>query len=354
VSTTSFSALSRRAFLGSLGALGLGTATLGLGACAGEEAAGGLSGTAELPTAVDPKTALSIAIRPTQKQLEASGLIGALPFRVKEWVNLGAGPDIIQGFRARSIDIANNAGIPPIQARAIHFDAKIVAVQTVPVPIYTFATTPGSGISTLADLRGKKIAFSQGQAQGVVVLRTLKELGLKHSDVTLVPLTSNQFFTALQSRQVDAAPLGEPNLTKYLGQFERDGAKAVPIKAVDYLSVLWSPVAVLSDPARAAAVRSFIPFWVKGAVWGWENQASYIDAYYVQDQQVTRADGERILAVSPKPVFPTSWDRAIAWEQETADLLADGGFVPRVKAADLFDRRFEKIAAEAAPESYRE
>jgi sulfonate transport system substrate-binding protein len=343
-------ALRRRTFLASLGAT---AAAFGLNACA-EADAGGLSHDAPLPTEVDPATALSIAIRPTQKQLEGSGLIGKLPFQVKEWVNLGAGPDIIQGFRAKSIDIANNAGIPPIQARAINFDAKIVALQSVPIPIYKLATIPGSGISSPADIKGKKIAFSQGQAQGVVVLRTIKELGLKNSDVTLVPLTSNQFFTALQSRQVDAAPLGEPNLTKYLSQFERDGAKAVDVKAVDYLSVLWSPEAVLADPKKAAAVRSFIPFWVQAAVWGWENQASFIDVYYVKDQQVTKGDGERILAASPRPVFPTSWDKAIAWEQETADLLADGGFVPKVKAMDLFDRRFETIAAEAAPAGYRE
>lgn len=344
--------LGRRAFLGSL----VGTAAaLGLSACAQHDAGQPkLTGNAALPTAVDPNTELSISIRTTQKQLEGSGLINKLPFRVKEWINLGAGPDIIQGFRAKSIDVANNAGIPPIQARAINFEAQIVAVQTVPIPIYQLAAIPGSGISTLADIKGKKVAFSQGQAQGVVVLRTIKELGLKNSDVTLVPLTSNQFFTALQSRQVDAAPLGEPNLTKYLTQFGKDGAKAVDFNAVDYLSVLWAPTAVLQDPAKVAAVRSFIPFWVQGAVWGWENQDAYIDVYFVKDQQVTSADGKRILVASPKPVYPTSWDKAIEWEQETADLLAAGGFVPKVKAADLFDRRFEKIAAEAAPASYRE
>src|SRR5205823_72631 len=96
---------------------------------------------------------------------------------------------------------------------------------------------------------------------------------------------------------------------------------------------------------KAAAVRAFVPFWVQGSVWGWENQDAYIDTYYVKDQQVNAADGKRILAAAPRPVYPASWDKAIAWEQETADLLAAGGYVPRVKAADLFDRRFESIAA---------
>jgi sulfonate transport system substrate-binding protein len=342
--------LHRRTFLGAL----TGAAVAGLAGCARDEPAGRLAAAAPLPTAVDPKTALSISIHTSQKQLEGAGLLGKLPFQVREWPNLSAGPDVIQGFRAHSIDVANNAGVPPIQARAINYDAKIVAVQTVPVPIYKFATAPGSSISSLSDLKGKKIAFSQGQAQGVVVLRTLKELGLDKRDVTLVPLTSNQFYTALQSRQVDAAPLGEPNLTKYINQFASDGAKAIEMHAVDYLNILWSPGEVLRDPAKAAAVRAFIPFWVQGAVWAWENRENWTDLYYVKDQQLSRTDAQRVVASTNRPTYPRSWDKAIAWEQETADLLAAGGFIPKVKAADLFDRRFEKVAAEAAPASYQE
>jgi sulfonate transport system substrate-binding protein len=343
--------LNRRALLGALTGAAV---TVGLGACARAQPATGLAAAAPLPTKVDPKTSLSIAIHIGQKQLEGAGLLGTLPFQVSAWPNLTAGPDIIQGFRAHSIDVASNAGVPPIQARAINYDAKIVAVQTVPVPIYKFATAPGSSISSLSDLKGKKIAFSQGQAQGVVVLRTLKELGLNNRDVTLVSLTSTQFYTALQSRQVDAAPLGEPNLTKYINQWARDGAKAIDMHAVDYLTILWSPVEVLSDPAKAAAVRAFIPFWVQGNVWAWENKAKWTDLYYVKDQQLSITDGQRVVASTPKPTYPRNWDKAIAWEQETADLLAAGGFIPKVKTADLFDRRFEKVAAEAAPASYQE
>jgi sulfonate transport system substrate-binding protein len=343
--------LSRRSLLGALAG---GATALGLGACARGAPATGLAAGAPLPSSIDPATALSISIHTSQKQLEGAGLLDKLPFRVKGWPNLSAGPDIIQGFRARSIDVANNAGIPPIQARAIGVEASIVAVQTVTAPIYTFATAPGSGIATLADLKGKRIAFSQGQAQGVVVLRTLKELGLSNTQVKLVPLTSNQFYTALQARQVDAAPLGEPNLTKYLAQWSGNGARAVAMHAVDYLSILWAPTSVLRDPALAAAVAAYIGFWVRGVVWAWENPSAWIDLYYVKDQQVTSADGRRIIAATPRPVFPTTWDRAIAWEQETADLLHAGGFIPKVHASDLFDRRFEKLAAQSAPDSYRE
>jgi sulfonate transport system substrate-binding protein len=89
-------------------------------------------------------------------------------------------------------------------------------------------------------------------------------------------------------------------------------------------------------------------------VWAWENRENWTDLYYVKDQQLSRTDAQRVVASTHKPTYPRSWDKAIAWEQETADLLAAGGFIPNVKAADLFDHRFEKVAAEAAPASYRE
>lgn len=277
-----------------------------------------------------------------------------LPFTVSDWPNLNAGPDIIQGFRAHSIDLAVNAGIPPIQARAIGVGAKIVAVQVRNSPNYVFATAPGSDIRSAADFRGRKIGFSQGQAQGVVVLRALKRAGLANKDVELVALPSTQFLTALQSGQVDVAPLGEPTLTKYLTQYGKDGARGIKTDVVDLLTVLWAPDEVLKDKAKAAAVRSFVPLWARGVAWAWENTDAWIDTYYVKDQGVTREDGKRIVASLRQPRFPVSWDKAIAWEQETADLMAEGGFVPEQDVAGLFDRRFEGLAAGAVPARYRE
>jgi sulfonate transport system substrate-binding protein len=342
--------LSRRKLLGGL----LGTAALGLTGCSGQAAGASLTAAAPLPTTVAPDTELVISIHPTQVALQASGQIDRLPFKVKGWPNISAGPDVIQGFRAHSIDLASNAGIPPIQAQAIDVDTRIVAVSTRQTPLYVFATAPGAPVSGVGDLRGKKIGFSQGQAQGLVVLRVLKQQGLTAKDVQLVKLSSTQFLVALQSKQIDVAPLAEPTLTKYLQQYAKDGAKAIHVDAVDYLTVLWSPAEVLADARKAAAVRAFIPFWARSRVWAYENRDAWIDAYYVKDQAVSAADGRRIVTADEKPVFPRDWGKAQAWEQESADLLAAGGFIKNIKAADLFDRRFEKIAADAVAASYQE
>ncbi|MFI2640164.1 ABC transporter substrate-binding protein [Streptomyces sp. NPDC018610] len=349
------SAPDRRLFLSSL--LGVAAAAAGLSGCAGSSAAASRSSadlSAPLARKVPPGTSLKIASYQNTQQLQSKlAKFPPLPFTVSDWLNIGAGPDVINAFRAHSLDVANNAGIPPIQAHYQGYDARIVAVGLTRKPNYLFATKPGSDIRSVHDFEGRRLAFSQGQAQGVVLLRALKEAGLKYDDVKLVPLTSNQFLTALQSGQVDVAPLGNSQAPAYLKQYGGKGAHTIPTDVVDLLNLLWAPVSVLADEAKAAAVAAYIPRWAKGLVWQWEHPDVWNREFYVKTQNLSLAQAEAVTELANKPLFPPSWDEAIKWEQETADLLAEGGFVKGFKVDSLFDRRFESIAAEAVAAEYR-
>uniref|UniRef100_A0AAU2A8B3 ABC transporter substrate-binding protein n=1 Tax=Streptomyces sp. NBC_00093 TaxID=2975649 RepID=A0AAU2A8B3_9ACTN len=344
----------RRLFLTSL--LGAAAGVTGLSGCADSSAAASTKGasTAALAEKVPAGTSLKISSYLNIQQLQFKlAKLGDLPFKVSTWANIGAGPDVINAFRAGSLDVANNAGIPPIQAHYQGYDAKIVAINVTRKPNYLFATKPGSDIRSVADFKGKKLAFSQGQAQGVVLLRALKQAGLAYDEVQLVPLTSNQFFTALQSGQVDVAPLANSQSPAYLAQYGAKGARAIETDVVDLLNLLWAPVSVLNDPAKAAAIAAYIPFWAKGAVWAYENPDAWNEEFYVKTQNLTLAQAQAITALANKPLFPPSWDEAIKWEQETADLLAEGGFVKKFDVGSLFDHRFEGIAAKAVTAEYR-
>ncbi|MEU1267187.1 ABC transporter substrate-binding protein [Streptomyces sp. NPDC005799] len=353
--SSSASGVDRRLFLTSL--LGAAAGVAGLSGCANGSASadtgkGALS--APLADKVPAGTSLKIASYQNTEQLQFKlAKLGETPFKVSSWVNIGAGPDVINAFRAKSLDLANNAGIPPIQAHYQGFDAKIVAIDITRKPNYLFATKPGSDIHSVADFKGKKLAFSQGQAQGVVLLRALKQAGLKYDDVKLVPLTSNQFLTALQSGQVDIAPLANSQAPAYLAQYKSKGARVITTGVVDLLNLLWAPASVLSDPAKAAAVAAYIPYWAKGQVWIYENPGTWNEEFYVKTQNLTPAQAKSISDLANKPLFPPSWDEAIKWEQETADLLAEGGFVKKFDVSSLFDHRFESIAAKAVPAEYR-
>ncbi len=343
--------LDRRLFLSAA----LGSAALT--ACGAKAKAAGpaLASSDPLPKKVPSGTKLNISspLGSTKLGLQLSGLLGQIKFSVPQWPNLNAGPDVINAFRAHSLDLASNAGIPPIQAHFQGSKAHIVAVSLTRKPSYVFATKPYSNIQNVADFGGKKLAFSQGQAQGVVLLRALHEAGLTPKDVTLVPLTSDQFLTALQAGQVDVAPLSTLVVTQYLTKYGQDGAHQIKTDVVDLLSILWAPDDVLADSAKAAAIAEFIPLWAKSKVWIWEHPEQWIKQYYVKNQGVTEAQAKQIVALSNKPLFPPKWDEALAWEQETAKLLAQGGFVKSFNTDGLFDRRFESLAADAVSETYR-
>ncbi|KUN36486.1 ABC transporter substrate-binding protein [Streptomyces longwoodensis] len=344
----------RRVFLASV--LGAAASVAGLSGCAQSSAASTGTGASSAPLAdkVPAGTRLKIASFQNQQQLLFKlAKLPELPFTVSSWLNIGAGPDVINAFRAKSLDLANNAGIPPIQAHFQGFGAKIVAIDVTRKPNYVFATKPGSDLHTVADFKGKKLAFSQGQAQGVVLLRALKKAGLSYDDVRLVPLTSNQFLTALQSGQVDIAPLGNQQAPAYLQQYGPKGARTITTDVVDLLNLLWAPVSVLEDRAKAAAVAAYIPQWAMGLVWQYEHPDVWNEEFYVKTQNLSLAQARGISALANKPLFPPRWDEAIAWEQETADLLAEGGFVKKFDVSSLFDHRFESLAAEAVPEEYR-
>ncbi|MGW1051578.1 ABC transporter substrate-binding protein [Streptomyces sp. NPDC002521] len=344
----------RRVFLSSL--LGASAAVAGLSGCAKGEPSADTEGAATQPLAdkVPAGTSLKIASYLGQQQLQFRlAKLPELPFTVSNWLNIGAGPDVINAFRAGSLDLANNAGIPPIQAHYQGYDAKIVAIGITRKPNYLFATKPGSDIRTVRGFKGKRLAFSQGQAQGVVLLRALKQAGLKYDEVTLVPLTSNQFFTALQSGQVDVAPLAISQAPAYLKQYAAKGAHTIATDVVDLLTLLWAPQSVLNDSAKAAAIAAYIPQWAQGQVWAYEHPDVWDEEFYVKTQNLTLQQAQGITRLANKPLFPPGWDEAVKWEQQTADLLAEGGFVKKFDVSSLFDHRFESIAAKAVPEEYR-
>lgn len=344
-------AMGRREFLATVaGAAG----ALGLAACSADATGAvtlGLS--SALPKTVSPSTTLVIAPVSEQLALQASGQLSKLPFKVSSWPNLTAGPDVIEAFRAQALDVASNAGIPPIQAQSTGLPVKIVAVGLNRKPEYWPVTAPGSDLTSASQFRGKKLGFSQGQAQGVVLLRILAQAGISTKEVDLIPLTSDEFTTALEARQVDVAVMSQPDLQEYLNGFAGEGAHVIQTNVIDLLDILWSPVEVLEDADKAAAIAAYIPFWAQSAVWEYENQQKWIQAYYVENQHLTAEQGQLIVNSAGKPLFPASWDSAIAWEQQTAELLAAGGYDSKVDATELFDRRFEGIASAAVPATYR-
>lgn len=351
------STFTRRRALGALlaiPAVGLLTACGGT-ATAGSATAG--QSFAPLANSVPPGTTITVGDPSIRVALELSGLLKELDGFKVEFANLSGGPQTTEAFRANALDVGSVADIPPIHATWTGLDVRIIASvyrqDAVNHPLYELGIAPGAGISTLEDLRGKKIAYSPGQAQGALVLRILEKAGLKQDDVKLLELPSNgdAYSSALSSKQVDAAPLGGVQIKRYLAKYKADGGSTLRHGLRDDPGHLYSPAKVLADPAKAAALAKYTEVWGKAQRWIEDHPEEWLEGYYVKDQGLSREDGQYLIDAAGKRDLPTSWAEGIERHQQTINLLAREQKKPQLKAEDLYDTRYEAIAGTAFAEA---
>ncbi|GAA1167362.1 ABC transporter substrate-binding protein [Streptomyces hebeiensis] len=306
----------------------------------------------KIPATVSPDTSITVGSPELKVALQLSGQIDKLPFKVK-WANISGGPKCSEAFRAGALDVCSAADIPSINAYWTGLDTKLVAAEfrkePLRHPVYELGIAPGAGVESLADLRGKKIAYSPGQAQGALVLRILQKAGLTKDDVQLVELASTDdvYPTALGNRQVDAAPLGDVNIKRYLTKYGKAGGTTIRHGLRDDPEHLWALTDSVSDTQKSAAIRELIKFWARALIWIDEHPKEWIEGYYVRDQGLSREDGEYLVERSGHPDVPADWTSAIQRQQQTIDLLAKEQNHKAFKADVLFDRRYEPVAADA-------
>ncbi len=324
-------------------------------AVAADGAAGGLPPDAPLPDKVPPGVTLTIGDPLTQHVLELTGWGKDLPFKIK-WAQIAGGPAVTEAFHARALDVGTVADVPPIHATWVGIPVKIIAVRLrkdpLEHPAFVFAVAPGSRIAALSDLRGKRIAFSPGQVQGEIVLRSLAAAGLTPNDVKLVelPSTSADFYiNALVGGMIDAAPIGAGAAARrYLQNYGAKGARLIRHSdARDDLAFLSVRAETVRDPAKAAALRAYVALWARANAWISSHPAQWAKGYFEDDQGLSADDARYVVAGAGEADLPQRWTEAVRLEQSSIDLLARETHHPAFSAATLFDRRFEPVAADA-------
>jgi sulfonate transport system substrate-binding protein len=322
--------------------------------CSQEQAVTKLELTAALPDRVPTGTVLRLGDPQYQAVIQASGLDRELSDAgvTVEWANISGGPQSIQAFRADKLDCSSVADIPSLFAAWTGTSTKIVfqsvTVDPLEHPIYKLGVAPGVTVSTPADLRGKKIAYSAGQAQGALVLRVLQKAGLSQKDVQLVELTStgDSYVTALGSKAVDVAPIGAQNIKLYEAKYP--GATSIFTGIRDDASTLYCLTSAVEDAQKAAALKVYVGVRTKAVLWANEHPAEYAKAYYQDTQGLSEADAKAVVEIQGEKAIPANWDAAITRLQETADLLATEQKHDKLDVTTLIDRRFEPVQAAAA------
>jgi sulfonate transport system substrate-binding protein len=128
------------------------------------------------------------------------------------WTEFNAGPVQLEALNVGAIDFGDVGEAPPIFAQAA--GAPLVyAGATVPRPKLEAIIVPkGSPIKTVADLKGKRVAYNKGSNVQYFLVKLLEKHGLKYNDVQSVFLPPPDARAAFEKGAVDAWIIWDPFL----------------------------------------------------------------------------------------------------------------------------------------------
>src|SRR4030081_1906089 len=139
-----------------------------------------------------------------EEKLKASG------YKVV-WTEFPSGPPLLEALNVGAIDFGNTGEAPPIFAQAAGAPIQYVAYEP-PAPKGEAILVPkDSKLTSVADLRGKKVALNKGSNVHYLLVKALEKAGVKYSEIDTVFLLAPADARAAFGRgAVDAWVIWDP------------------------------------------------------------------------------------------------------------------------------------------------
>ncbi|MBB5609230.1 MULTISPECIES: sulfonate ABC transporter substrate-binding protein [unclassified Janthinobacterium] len=129
-----------------------------------------------------------------------------------KWTEFPAGPVLLEGLNVGSIDFGTVGEAPPIFAQAAGANLVYVGNEPASPGSEAIVVPKGSGLRTLSDLKGKKIALNKGSNVHYLLLKALEKAGIAYSDIQPVYLPPADARAAFERGSVDAWAIWDPFL----------------------------------------------------------------------------------------------------------------------------------------------
>jgi sulfonate transport system substrate-binding protein len=296
-------------------------------------------------TDVPPGTKLVVAEQNATQSLPWN-LAGAgknAPYSV-EFADFSGGAAVIEALRSGAADVGSIGEAPvPIAVGSGVTDLVTIGLQANPGTSggYYLVAKPDSGITTIEQLRGKRVAYPPGSGRQMITAALLKRHGLDlKTDVQPVELAGAEVVPTFAAGAVDAAivlgnqyyQLGEPPI---LG----DG------KGINTgIQTLIVRKDILDDPVKAAAIGDYVGRAIAANNWKDTHPDQWINAYYVDQQGITYDQGKKLYEEDGlAPYYPID-GQSTALFQQVADGLFDSGVIKtHVDLKPYVDGRYNSI-----------
>jgi sulfonate transport system substrate-binding protein len=126
------------------------------------------------------------------------------------WTEFPSGPPLLEAINVGAIDFGNTGEAPPVFAQAAGAPIQYVAYEP-PAPKGEAILVPkDSKITSVADLRGKKVALNKGSNVHYLLVKALEKAGVKYSEIEPAFLAPADARAAFERGAVDAWVIWDP------------------------------------------------------------------------------------------------------------------------------------------------
>ena len=256
--------------------------------------------------------------------LTAAGLINKLPFKA-HWADFTSGPPMLQAMGAGSIDVGGVGDAPPVFEASAGGQIALVGAEAGSPDGAALLVPDNSPIKSVAQLKGKTIAVSQGSSANYHLLAVLTKAGLTIKDVTADYLQPAEAEAAFASGHVAAWDIWSPYIeyaeAKYHARVLVNGS-TIP---QTYGFVVASRSA-LANPAKAAAINDYLALLYKAYDWVNQHQSTWAASWAKATGmpasvmvQAAKDDQD-----TPVQITPT----VLSSEQNVANAFSSAGLIP--------------------------
>ncbi len=265
------------------------------------------------------------------------------PLGIKiEWAKFTAGPQLLEAMNVGSLDVGAVGETPPIFAQVTGIPFVYIASTKPPTGEGTaIVVHKDSPIKTVADLKGKTLAFQRATASQYFVVKALQEAGLKLSDVKHLNLISPETRAAFIRRSIDAGVINDPQLAEF--------QRTVGVR------ILRDGKGITTQGGYWLAARSFVkdnPELVKIILEEVNNVGKWAEANPRDVAEIIGRDAKLDISTLEKVVRRRRYtlrpinDEILSGQQKIADLFYEQKFITKkinVKEAALSSQEYAAV-----------
>ena len=248
-----------------------------------------------------------------------------------KWIDFQFGPPLLEAINVGSVDFGYVGDSPPIFAQAAAARIRYVAAVKQEGNTQAIIVRQDSPIKTLADLKGKRVAFGRGSSAHNLPVAALEKAGLSWSDITPTPLAPADATAAFVKGSVDAWSIWDPYLA--LAELKENARVIAFDKDVHKPYAFYIVGSDFVEKYPALVARLDAAFASEGV---WAN--AHHEEVAKAQADATGVDIEairRFVDRSNYSIIPVG-DEVIKSQQAVADRFAKLGLIPKpVKVSDI-------------------